>query len=207
MKIAVKNLQNEVVREIDLDTDVFDYPYKEHLIHAAIRAHLAKQRRGTHKVKVRSEVAGSGRKLWRQKGTGRARVGSIRSPLWRKGGTVHGPQPRSYELKLSVREKKNALKSALSQKHIADKITVVDSLDLESHKTGALAKQLNGLGIVRKTLLVDSCTNENLQLASRNHPELKAVDALALNVYDVVDREQVLFSEAGLNTLMEVLKR
>lgn len=205
MKITVKNLSNEDVKEIDLPEEVFDYPYKEHLIHTVVRAHLAAQRLGSHKTKVRSEVAGSGRKLWRQKGTGRARVGSIRTPLWRKGGTVHGPQPRSYTMRISVREKKNALKSALSRKLAEQQVIVLESFELPTHKTSALGKSLSGLGIDRKALLVDRRENENLTLASRNVSSLKAVDALAVNVYDVVDRDQLVVSEAALNTLVEVL--
>lgn len=205
MKIAVKTLTNEVVRELELPAEVFDYPYKEHLIHLAVRAVQAGWRRGTHKTKVRSEVRGSGRKLWRQKGTGRSRVGSIRSPLWRKGGTVHGPRPRSHALGLSVREKKNALKSALARKLAQGEITVLDHFQLPTHKTAELARDLRGLGIERKALLVDSQDNDNLTLASRNNPLVKSVDARAVNVYDVVDRDHLVFSEAALLTLVEVL--
>ncbi len=205
MKITVKNLTGTDVREIEVADDVFAYPYKEHLIHLAVKSYLAAKRAGTHKTKTRAEVRGSGKKLWRQKGTGRARMGSVRSPIWRKGGVVHGPQPRSYQDKLSVREKKNALKSALSRKLADEQITVVESLDIDSPKTKALVGALNGLGVERKALLVDSRENENLQLASRNNPKLKAVDALALNVYDVVDRDRVILSEAALNRILEVL--
>ena len=205
MKIQVKNLSGADVREIEVADDVFAYPYKEHLIHLAVKSYLAAKRAGTHKTKTRAEVRGSGKKLWRQKGTGRARMGSVRSPIWRKGGVVHGPQPRSYQDKLSVREKKNALKSALSRKLADEQVTVVENLDLESPKTKALAGALNGLGVERKTLLVDSRDNENLQLASRNNPKLKAIDALSLNVYDVVDRDRVIVSEAALNRILEVL--
>ncbi len=207
MMITVKNLRNEDVKEIEVPGEVFDYPYKEHLIHTAVRAVRAAQRSGTHKTKVRSEVSGSGRKLWRQKGTGRARVGSIRSPLWRKGGTVHGPQPRSYALALSVREKKNALKSALSRKLADEQVLVVDSLALESPKTAALARDLEGLGVGRKALLVDRYDNNNLVLAARNNPGLKTVDALGVNVYDVIDRDLVILSEAALGRLVEVLSK
>ena len=207
MKITVKNLGNEDVRELDLPEEVFAYPFKEHLIHTAVRAYQAAQRRGTHKTKVRSEVKGSGRKLWRQKGTGRARVGSRRNPLWRAGGVVHGPRPRSYEMGLSVREKKNALKSALARKLVDSQILVLDSLELESHKTAALQRQLLGLGVERRALLVDSRSNETLALAARNQPRLKTVDALAVNVYDVVDRDHLVFSESALRSLVEVLTK
>jgi large subunit ribosomal protein L4 len=207
MKISVKNLANQPVKEIDLPEAVFAYPYKEHLIHVAVEAYRAAQRSGTHKAKGRGEVSGSGRKLWRQKGTGRARVGSLRSPLWRKGGTVHGPRPRSYEKDLSVGEKKNALKSALSRKLAEERVLVLDSLELASFRTAELAKQLAGLGIDGKTLLVDRQDNETLLRAARNNPALKTVDALALNVYDVVDRSFVVLSEAALGRLVEVLQR
>ena len=207
MKITVKNLRNEEVGDVEVPETVFDYPYKEHLIYTAVKSYLASQRRGTHKTKTRDEVAGSGKKLWRQKGTGRARVGSVRSPIWRSGGTVHGPQPRSYADKLSAREKRNALKSALSRKLADEQIMVLRDLQLESHKTAAFAQQLAGLGAESKTLIVDSRDNDNLRLASRNNPKLKAVDALAVNVYDVVDREHLILSEAALTTLVEVLSK
>lgn len=205
MKIAIKNLRNETLREIELPEDIFGYPLKKHLIHTAVRAYLAGRRAGTHKTKTRAEVRGAGKKLWRQKGTGRARVGSLRTPLWRKGGTVHGPQPRSYVMGLTKGEKKNALKSALSQKLVAEQIVVLDSFDLKSYKTKAFEQVLQGLGVGAKALLVDSQENVNLVLASRNNPRLKTVDALAVNVYDVVDRHHLVFSEAALNTLLEVL--
>jgi large subunit ribosomal protein L4 len=207
MKIAVKNFDNQQVREIELPEEIFGYPYKQHLIHEAIQSYLAAQRSGTHKVKNRSEVSGSGRKLWRQKGTGRARTKDLRNPKWRKGGTVHGPVPRSYENDLSRREKKNALKSALSRKLSEQSILVVDGLDLSGHKTRDLLARLSKLGIGGKTLLVDSRDNENLARASRNVATLKTVDALAVNVYDVVDRSFLVLSEDALSRLVEVLSK
>lgn len=207
MKIAVKNFDNKQVREIEVPDAVFAYPYKEHLIHEAVQAYLAGRRAGTHKVKTRAEVSGSGKKLWRQKGTGRARTGDIRNPKWRHGGTVHGPVPHGHEKHLSVREKKNALKSALSQKATEAKIVVLENLDLDNHRTKELVQRLGGLGIDGKTLLVDSLENHNLSLASRNVPGLKTVDALAVNVYDVVDRPYLVLSEGALNRLVEVLAK
>ena len=207
MKITVKNLQNKKVKDIDLPEEVFGYPYKEHLVHLAVTSHLAAQRKGTHKTKTRAEVAGSGRKPWRQKGTGRARAGSIRSPLWRGGGIVHGPQLRSYEKKMGAQEKRNALRSALSRKLEDEAIVVVDQLELKTSKTAELAKQLEGLGVSGRVLMVDQYDNENLTLASRNNPRLKAVDALAVSVYDVVDRAHVVVSEQALSRLVEVLSK
>ncbi len=207
MKVPVKTLDNKEVREIDLPEAIFAYPYKEHLIHEAVQAVLAAQRAGTHKTKTRAEVSGSGRKLWRQKGTGRARVGDIRNPKWRKGGTVHGPQPRSYEKKMSAREKRNALKSALSRKVAEERLLVLDSFELDDHKTAGLARALAKLGIDGKALLVDAHGNEKLGLASRNNRTVKAVDALAVNVYDVVDRPYLVLSAEALTRLSEVLSK
>ncbi|HEX5758873.1 MAG TPA: 50S ribosomal protein L4 [Thermoanaerobaculia bacterium] len=207
MKIWVKNFANEQVREVEVPESVFSYPYNEHLIHEAVQAVLAARRRGTHKTKTRSEVSGSGRKLWRQKGTGRARTGDLRNPKWRKGGTVHGPVPRSYEKDLSVREKKNALKSALSRKLAEERILVLDSLELDGHKTKDLARRLTDLGIDGKALVVDTRDNQNLLLAARNNRALKAVDALAVNVYDVVARGHLVLSADALGRLVEVLER
>lgn len=207
MKISVRNMAGKAVKDIELPEAVFDYPYKEHLVHEAVEAVRAAARRGTHSTKTRAEVSGSGRKLWRQKGTGRARVGDIRNPKWRKGGIVHGPQPRSYEKGLSPREKRNALKSALSRKLAEERIVVLDSFELDSPKTQAFVRQLAGLGVDGKALLVDQHDNENLALASRNNRSLKTVDALAVNVYDVVDRGWVVLSEPALDRLVEVLAR
>ena len=207
MKIAIKNFDNKQVREIELPEEIFGYPYNQHLIHEAVQAYLAGLRRGTHATKTRSEVSGSGRKLWRQKGTGRARTKDIRNPKWRGGGTVHGPVPHSHAKDLSRREKKNALKSALSRKLKDQSIVVIENLDLASHKTRDLLQRLSGLGISGKTLVVDSLENHNLSLAARNVPALKTVDALAVNVYDVVDRSVLVVSESALTRLVEVLAK
>src|SRR6202035_1131965 len=188
MKITVRNFDNQELREIELPEALYAYPYKEHLIHEAVQASLAGRRSGTHKTKTRAEVSGSGKKLWRQKGTGRARTGDIRNPKWRKGGIVWGPVPHSWAKDLSAREKRSALRSALSRKLSESRSLVLESLDVDSHKTQALAKRLAGLGVAGKVLLVDSRENDQLALAARNNPALKTVDALAVTVYDVVDR-------------------
>ena len=207
MKVEVKNLSNEVVRQLDLPDEVFGYPYKEHLIHVVVEGYRAGLRSGTHKVKNRGEVSGTNKKPFKQKGTGRARAGEARSPLWRKGGTVHGPVPHRYDKKVTVQEKKSALKSALSRKLQDSGLVVVDSFALEGLKTKALATRLAGLGVVGKALLVDDRDNQNLALAARNNPRLKAVDALGVNVYDVVDRGHLVLSEGALGRLVEVLSR
>jgi large subunit ribosomal protein L4 len=207
MKIAVKNFDNQELRQIEMPESVFDYPYNSHLIHEAIQAYLAGRRRGTHKTKTRAEVSGSGKKLWRQKGTGRARTGDIRNPKWRKGGIVWGPVPHGYEKALSVREKKNALKSALSRKAAEERIVILESLEIGSHRTRELVARLDRLGIAGKALLVDSHDNHDLALAARNNRAVKTVDALAVNVYDVVDRPFLVLSERAFNHLVEVLER
>ena len=205
MKIAVKNFDNKTVRELDVPESLSGYPYKEHLIHTVVQAHLAGLRAGTHKTKVRSEVAGSGKKLWKQKGTGRARMGSVRSPLWRHGGTVHGPVPRDYSKGVSAGEKKNALRSALSRKLKNGEVVVLESLAVPSHKTKELAAILDKIGASGKVLLVDRHDNVNLVLAARNHPAVKTVDALGVHVYDVVDRSWLVLSEQAFGRLVEVL--
>jgi large subunit ribosomal protein L4 len=205
MKIAVRNFENQEVRQLELPDDVFSYPYKQHLIHTAVQAHLAGMRAGTNSTKVRSEVAGSGRKLWKQKGTGRARMGSARSPIWRKGGTVHGPRPRDYSKALTVGEKKNALKSALAEKLREERIIVLEHLGVPTQRTRDLVGVLAKLGADGKVLLVDRQDNENLVLAARNNPRTKTVDALGVNVYDVVDRTYLVVSEQAFGRLMEVL--
>jgi large subunit ribosomal protein L4 len=205
--VDVVNLLNEKVGEVELNDAVFGVEVNEALLYEAVRHHLAGKRSGTAKTKRRWEVSGSGKKLWRQKGTGRARTGDLRNPKWRKGGTVHGPQPRSYATGLSAREKRNALKSALSRKLALGEVVVLDSLELGSHKTAELAGRLAGLGVAGKALLVDSRDNVNLERASRNHPALKAVDALAVSVDEVVGRPHLVVSEGALGRLVEVLSR
>jgi len=207
MEIEVRSLANKKTRKLEVPDEVFGYPYKEHLIHTVVRANQAADRSGTAKTKERGEVKASNRKPWRQKGTGRARAGRASSPIWRGGGTVFGPSPRSYEFRLSTREKRNALKSALSEKLRTEGFIVLDTLDLESHRTADLAKQLEAFGVEGKILLVDDYFNTNLGLAARNNPSLKAVDALHLTVYDVVDRATVLVSQKALDRLVEVLSR
>lgn len=207
MEIEVKSLANKKTRKVEVPDEVFGYPYKEHLIHTAVRANMAADRSGTAKTKERGEVKASNRKPWRQKGTGRARSGRSSSPIWRGGGTVFGPRPRSYEFRMSTREKQNALKSALSERLRMEGFIVLESLDLETHRTAELVKQLASFGVEGKVLLIDDYYNTNLGLAARNNPLLKAVDALHVTVYDVVDRPTVLVSEKALGRLVEVLTR
>src|SRR5881409_463845 len=159
--IDIKNWDNKKVGSVELPDDIFGYPYKEHLIHEAVRNYLAGLRRGTHKTKTRSEVSGSGRKPFKQKGTGRARQGGSRPPIHRHGGTAHGPVPRSYAQKLSIGEKKNALKAALSRRVQEERLLVLEGLDLDGHRTKDLKAAVEALGISGKALFVGSRGNDN----------------------------------------------
>jgi len=205
-KLDVKDWNNKVVGSVDLPDEIFAYPYKEHLIHEAVRNHLAGQRAGTHKTKTRAEVSGSGRKPFRQKGTGRARQGGNRPPIHRHGGTVFGPVPRDYSYKMNAKEKKNALKSALSFKVKDGKVLLVNKLTIDEAKTKVLVEKFAGVGVDGKALLVESLENSNLVLASRNHPRMHMVDPGSVNVYDMVNSRYVILSEEALRRLTEVLQ-
>ena len=204
--IDVKDWNNKTVGTADLPDEIFAYPYKEHLIHEAVRNYLAGLRQGTHKTKTRSEVSGSGKKPFRQKGTGRARQGGSRPPIHRHGGTVFGPQPRDYSYKMNAKEKKNALKSALSQRVKEGKLVLVSDLAVDDSKSKALAAKVAGIGVEGKALIVDTLENTNVVLASRNNPKLHFVDALHVNVYDVVNSRYIVLSQAALDRLMEALQ-
>jgi large subunit ribosomal protein L4 len=203
--IDVKDWNNKKVGSVDLPEEIFAYPYKEHLVHEAVRNYLASLRQGTHKTKVRSEVSGSGKKPFRQKGTGRARQGGARPPIHRHGGTVFGPQPRDYSYKMNTKEKKAALKSALSQRVKEGKFVVVSDMAVDELKTQSFAQKVAAIGVEGKALLIDTMENTNAVLASRNNPKLNFVDALHVNVYDVVNSRYVVLSQAALDRLTEAL--
>jgi len=203
--IDVKDWNNKTVGSVELSDDIFGYPYKEHLIHEAVRNYLASLRQGTAKVKNRSEVSGSGKKPFRQKGTGRARQGGNRPPIHRHGGTVFGPTPRDYSYKMNAQEKKAALKSALSQRVKEGKLVLLSDLNVDEAKTNAVARKFAGIGVEGKALLVDSFENTNLALAARNNPKLVLVDPLHVNVYDVVNSRYFVLSQSALDRLTEAL--
>ncbi len=205
-KIDIKDWDNKKVGSMELPDEIFAYPYKEHLIHEAVRNYLAALRQGTHKTKTRSEVSGSGKKPFRQKGTGRARQGGNRPPIHRHGGTVFGPVPRDYSYKMNAKEKKNALKSALSQRVKEGNFVLLSNLAVDEPKTKSLAEKIAGVGVEGKVLLVDSLENTNAVLASRNNPKLRFVDPSNVNVYDVVNSRFILLSQAALERLTEVLE-
>ncbi len=206
MKLDVRNWDNEVVGSIELPQEVFSYRSRPHLVYEVVKAYLAGLRSGTHATKTRGLVSGGGKKPWKQKGTGRARHGSIRSPLWRHGGTTFGPQPRSYAVKVNIKAKKNALKSVLSERLAGGQLHVLESLDIDSHRTKEFMARLARLGLAgEKVLLVDSFENLNLMLATRNRRELDTADALHVHVYQVLGARQIVFSRRALAQISEVL--
>jgi large subunit ribosomal protein L4 len=206
MNVDVRNWENELVGQLEVPHEVFGYPPRPHLVYEVVKAYLAGLRRGTHATKNRALVSGGGKKPWKQKGTGRARVGSTRSPLWRHGGTVFGPQPRSYEAKVNIKAKKNAMKSVLSERLAENRLQVLETLDLDSHRTKDFLARLAKLGLTGdKVLFVDSFDNLNLMLAARNRPEIDTADALHMHVFQVLDARRVVFSRRALQALVEVL--
>jgi large subunit ribosomal protein L4 len=204
--VDVIDLSNKKVGTLDLADAVFAAPINEALLYEAVRHHLAGTRRGTAKTKTRHEVAGSGKKLWKQKGTGRARMGSIRSPLWRHGGTTHGPQPRDYSYKLPRKMQLGALRSALSAKLRDGELRIVSEFALSEAKTKLMRKTLDALDIARTVLLVDNTENRNLELSSRNLEGVKLVASRDVNVYDLLGHQQVLLTEAAAMKLSEGLQ-
>jgi large subunit ribosomal protein L4 len=193
--VDVVNLDGKKVGQVELADAVFGAKVNAHLLHEASRWYRNTLRAGTHKTKDKSEVSGAGRKLWRQKGTGRARVGSIRSPLWRHGGTVHGPKPRSYGYALPKKMVLGALRSALSAKLADQKLTVIDTWSLDSHKTKGLALALGKLNLVKSALIVSYGENRNLELASRNIDGVKLVAPNGLQPYDLLKHELIVLSK------------
>ena len=193
--VDVYNTDREVVGQLDLNEKIFAVPVKPHILHEVVTYQLAKQRAGTAKTKGRSEVSGGGKKPWRQKGTGRARAGTIRSPLWRGGGTVHGPHPRSYEMRVPKKVRRLALRMALSQKVLDQEVMVLDRLQLEQIKTKDFAALLTRLQL-RKPLVVIPQKDEIVEKSARNIPNVKVLRSEGLNVYDLLnDRNLVLTRE------------
>jgi len=204
--VDVKNLDGKKIGTLELADDVFSAEVNQNLLHEAVRHHLAGERAGTHKTKDKSEVSGSGRKLWRQKGTGRARIGSVRSPLWRHGGTVHGPVPRSYEYALPKKMVLGALRSALSVKLAEEKLTIVEGWALESHKTKPFRQALSKLDKETRTILVvESGNNLNLERASRNLEGVTLVKSTALKPYDLMRHDHLMLSREAAVKLSRAL--
>jgi large subunit ribosomal protein L4 len=204
-KVQVFDQTGKKTKEIDAPKEVFSYPVKEHLVYEAVVNYRSNQRRGTASTKTRAEVRGGGRKPWRQKGTGRARAGSSRSPIWRKGGVAFGPKNRDYSYSIPKKARKNALKSVLSMKLKENKILVFDRLEFKEPKTKEGIKFLRNLEL-DSVLVVESHENKNLFLSMRNIPLVKAVDQNKVNVYDVLNYESLVFTKKAFDSLVERLK-
>jgi len=205
--VDIVDLNNQKVGDLELSDDVFGAEVNEALLYEAVRHYQAGLRSGTHKTKVRGEVAGSGKKLWKQKGTGRARMGSIRSPIWRHGGTVHGPVPRDYSYKLPRKMVVGALRSALSAKLRDGELKVVQQFVLADHKTKNAMNALANLQAGRTVLVVDNGENRNLTLGLRNLKGVTLIPSRDVNPYHLLGHHSVLISEAAARKFSEGLAR
>src|ERR1044072_8883196 len=199
--VKVRNVKNEEVGEVELSDAVFGAPLNEGLIHAAVRNFMANARRGTSATKTRGDVSGAGRKLWKQKGTGRARIASLRSPLWKGGGNVHGPQPRDWSYAIPKKMRRGAIRSVLSERLREGGLVIVEDFNLASHKTKDFVATLSTLGLDKKTLIVDSHENGNLALSSRNVENVTLISATGVNVYELLTHEQVALTKAAVTQL------
>ncbi|TFE23881.1 50S ribosomal protein L4 [Cohnella luojiensis] len=203
-KVTVFNVDGKEVGQLDLAEGVFGLEPNVHVLHSAVLLQQASLRSGTHDTKGRSEVRGGGRKPWKQKGTGRARQGSIRSPQWKGGGIVFGPTPRSYGFKLPRKVRRLAIKSALSSKVVDNQIIVLDQLSLSQPKTKDIAKLLNNLKVSRKALVVTADFDNNVALSARNIPGVKFVSAEGINVLDVMKHDQLIITKDAVAKVEEV---
>jgi len=208
--VKVRNLSNKEVGEVTLADAVFGVELNESLIHTAVKNYLANKRQGTSATKTRGNVSGSGRKLWKQKGTGRARIASLRSPLWKGGGNVHGPQPRDWSSLLPKKMRRGALRSALSERLREGNIIVVDEISFANPKTKDFLSALNTLGLAdakkrAKTLIVDSLDNANLVLSSRNVKKTKVTNSYGLNIYDLIYHEKLVLTKTAVEELTNLL--
>jgi large subunit ribosomal protein L4 len=218
--VEVRNLKNERVGEIHLKDEVFGVEYNEALVYDAVKNYFANQRAGTSATKTRGNTSGSGKKLWRQKGTGRARIASLRSPLWKGGGNVHGPQPRDWSYELPKKMKRGALRSALSERLREGNLIVVDGFDLgaielkdrngdalPNHKTKKFLSVAKNLGLDKRTLLVDLTPTAELALSARNVAGVSLAAQASINIHDVLYHEKLVFTQAAINALQDKLSR
>lgn len=203
-KAALYNTKGEQVGEVELSDDVFGVEVRPDIMHRAVVNFLANQRQGTSSTLTRGEVSGGGRKPWRQKGTGRARHGSIRSPLWRKGGIVFGPKPRSYNFTLPKKLKRYALKSALSSKVVDNELIILDSLKIEAPRTKIMAEILKNIKADKKALIVLPDKDENVEKSARNLPGIKTTSVNTLNVYDILNHENLIITKEAVERVEEV---
>jgi len=202
--IDIKDWNNKTVGSVELPEEIFAYPYKEHLVHEAVRNYLASLRQGTHKTKTRSEVAGSGKKPFRQKGTGRARQGTRSAPHYAGGGVVFGPTPRSFEKRLPKRMKRSALVGALTSKFDYGAIKVVSDLAMEAPRTRQLVGHLEALHVSGRILLVEDIKNERLELSARNLPGVAVIRSDSLNIVDVLAADAIVITAPSIATMSEV---
>ena len=202
-KVAVYNMEGKEVDSIELNDSIFGVEINEHLVHMAVLQQLANKRQGTQKAKTRSEVRGGGRKPWRQKGTGHARQGSTRSPQWTGGGVVFAPTPRDYSFKLNKKEKRAALKSALTSRVVENKFVVVDELKLDENKTKKFVEVLKNLN-VEKALVILNDMDEKVIASAANIPTVKTTQTNELNVFDVLKYDTVVVTKAAVATIEEV---
>ena len=202
--VSVYNMEGKEVGTIELNDAVFGVTVNEHLVHMAVVQQLANNRQGTQKAKTRSEVSGGGRKPWRQKGTGHARQGSTRSPQWTGGGVVFAPVPRDYSFKINKKEKRAALKSALSDKVANGKLVVVDALTFEAPKTKEFAKVMSNLNVNEKALVVLNDNDANVVLSAKNIPTVKTGLTNTINVYDIVNAKTLVLTQDAVKTIEEV---
>src|SRR5215213_7800419 len=206
--VKVRNIQNEEVGEVELSDAVFGAPLNEGLIHAAVRNFMANARQGTSATKTRGDTSGSGKKLWKQKGTGRARVASLRSPLWKGGGNVHGPQPRDWSYRIPKKMRRGAIRSVLSERLREGGLVIIENFELQSHKTKDFVATLSGLGLDKRTLIIDSLLdNGNLALSSRNLPGVTCVSPNGVNVYDLLTHEQLALTREAAGELEKQLSK
>ena len=203
--VKIRDLQNKELREMTLPEAVFGVEPNRPLVYEAVRSYMSVAHRGTHDTKTRAEVSGSGRKPWRQKKTGRARVGSVRSPLWRHGGTVHGPTTRSHAIAFPRKKRTGALKVALSQKLKEGKLLVLDNLEMDTHKTKVFLGRIAGLGVEGSALVLDEPVPRSLDLATRNLTNFKVCQASGVNIVDLLRHEWLVVTEAATKRLEEVL--
>src|SRR5438128_9770867 len=204
--VKVHDLKNAEVSEIELAEAVFGVPLNESLVHEAVRSFLAHGRAGTSATKTRGDVSGAGRKLWKQKGTGRARIASLRSPLWKGGGNAHGPQPRDWSYNLPKKMRKRAMSSVVSERLREGNLLVIDEWELEQPKTKELIATLGTLKLGGKTLIVDSLKNTNLMLAARNVHTVKVVNSYGVNIYDLVNHQKLVLTPKTVAELTDILK-
>lgn len=204
-KLSVLNLKGEKVSDITLKEEIFGITPNDAVLYDAITLARNSERQGTHDTKTRSEVSGGGRKPWRQKGTGRARQGSTRAPHWIKGGVVFGPHPRSYDKKMNRKERRLALKSALSYKVLEDAMIVVENFNLESSKTKEATQVLNNLKATNKTIIVVDELSENTVLATRNLQNIILLTSDEINVYDIINADNMIITTDAVKKIEEVL--